>query len=103
MPMFYIYIIYSEKFDKYYTGSSTDPWKRLEKHNSSSFHTFTSKYRPWVLKAVFEAGSSRNEAESVEKFIKKQKSRRLLLKLLESEFTPTGKLAQLVRVPHVRD
>jgi putative endonuclease len=101
--MFYLYILYSDKFDKYYVGSSLNPWKRLVKHNSSKFNTFTSKYRPWVLKAVFEAGKTRGEAEKIEKFIKKQKSRNLIVKLSQPDFIPNGKLAQLVRVPHVRD
>ncbi len=69
--MFYVYIIHSEKFDRFYVGSTQDPLRRLEKHNSSPFNTFTSKYRPWVLKAVFEAGTTRGEAEQIEKFIKK--------------------------------
>ena len=101
--MFYIYIIYSKKFDKYYIGSSENPWNRLTKHNSSPFNTFTSKYRPWTLKAVFEAGDTRGEAVKMEKFIKRQKSRKLLLQLIDSTFQPNGKLAQLVRVPHVRN
>ncbi len=101
--MYYFYIIYSETFDKYYSGSSKDPWKRLIKHNTSDFITFTSKYRPWVLKATFIAGNTRSQAETIEKFVKKQKSRALLLKLIEPEFKPNGKLAQLVRVPHMRD
>ncbi|MGM0634617.1 MAG: GIY-YIG nuclease family protein [Bacteroidota bacterium] len=98
-----MYIIYSVKFDKYYVGSSQDPWKRLDKHNTSPFNTFTLKYRPWELKAVFEAGKSRAEVEKIEKFIKKQKSRTLLVKLIAPDFVPKEKLAQLVRVPHVRD
>ena len=101
--MFYIYIIYAQKFDKFYVGSSQDPWNRLIKHNTSPFNTFTSKYRPWVLKAVFEVGETRGEALRIEKFIKKQKSRTLLLQLIEPTFKPSGKLAQLVRVPHVRN
>lgn len=89
--MFYIYIIYSEKFDKYHIGSSQDPWKRLEKHNNSPFNTFTSKYRPWILKAVFQAGKTRGEAEKIEKFIKNQKTKNLLsciqvIKLIDSDF-----------------
>jgi putative endonuclease len=68
--MFYIYILYSDKFDKYYVGSSSDPWRRTEKHNTSGFNTFTSKFRPWKLQAVFEAGKTRGEAEELEKFIK---------------------------------
>jgi len=38
----------------------------------------------------------------VERFIKKQKSRSLILKLVEGKEL-SGELAQLVRVPHVRD
>ena len=87
----------------YYSGSSIDPWKRLEEHNTSKFNTFTSKYRPWSLKAVFEAGQSRAEAEEIEKFVKRQKSRMLLIKMIDLTFIPSGKLARLVRVPPVRN
>ena len=101
--MYYIYIIYSESFDKFYIGSSQDPWKRLDKHNKSKFNTYTSKYRPWELKAVFEAATTRGNAEKIERYIKKQKSKTLLLKLIDKSFIPNSKLAQLVRVPHVRN
>ncbi len=101
--MYYLYIIYSETFNKFYVGSSHNPWSRLEKHNTTIFNTYTSKYRPWVLKAVFKVGITRSEAEEIEKFIKKQKSKTLLLKMIDSNFVLTGKLAQLVRVPHLRD
>ncbi|GAL68333.1 GIY-YIG nuclease family protein [Jejuia pallidilutea] len=100
--MYYLYIIYSETFDRFYVGSSQAPWKRLQSHNTSKFNTYTSKYRPWVLKAVFEAGITRGDAEKIERFVKKQKSRALLLKLIDEKFVPNGKLAQLVRVPQVR-
>ncbi|WP_430467023.1 GIY-YIG nuclease family protein [Winogradskyella ouciana] len=101
--MYYFYIIYSERFDKFYSGSSQEPWKRLEKHKTTSLNTFTAKYRPWELKAVFEAGNTRGEAEQIERFVKRQKSRNLLEKLITPDFKPKGKLAQLVRVPHVRN
>ncbi len=39
----------------------------------------------------------------IERFIKKQKSRILLEKLIDPNFEPSGFLAQLIRVPHVRD
>ena len=94
--MYFIYIIYSNKYDKFYVGSSSNPWNRVTEHNTSSFNTFTSKYRPWALKAVFEVGNTRGEAEKIEKFIKKQKSRNLLLKLIDPEFKPRVYLAQLV-------
>ena len=101
--MFYIYLIYSKVSDIYYVGSSSNPFKRLERHNTTSSNTFTSKYRPWVLVSIFEAGKTRSESEAIERFIKKQKSRSLLVKLIDPEFMPTGKLSKLVRVPHVRD
>ena len=101
--MYYVYIIYSEGHDKYYVGSSQNPWQRLDEHNTSKFHSYTSNYRPWVLKAVFKAGVTRGEAEIMERFIKKQKSRNLVKQLINPDFKPTGKLKQLVRVPHVRD
>ena len=96
--MFFIYIIYSEKFDKYYVGHSSNPYRRLEEHNNKLFNTFTSKYRPWKLAALFECGSNRGEAIIIERYIKKQKSRRLLENLIKGENIPIS-LAQLVRVP----
>jgi putative endonuclease len=95
--MFYIYFIYSESSDLYYVGHSDNPWRRLEEHNFSEFLTFTSKHRPWILKAVFECGHSRSEALKVEKFIKKQKSRNLIEAMIADK-PLYGILAQLVKV-----
>ena len=39
--MFYIYILYSESFDKYYVGYTSDITRRLEEHNTIKFMTFT--------------------------------------------------------------
>lgn len=90
--MFYVYILYSEKSDLFYVGSTEDPWKRLEEHNSDPKNTFTSKHRPWELKAVFETGKTRGEAQKAEHFIKKQKNRNLIEKLVQPDFKPTGKV-----------
>jgi putative endonuclease len=100
---FYIYLLYSESSDKYYVGYSYNPLKRLSEHNNSEHLTYTSKHRPWQLKAIFLVGSNEAEAIKIERFIKQQKSRKLLEKLIDPEFQPTGFLAQLVRVPYVRD
>ena len=101
--MFYLYILYSDSSDLYYVGSTEHPLKRLAEHNSDPKNTFTSKHRPWVLAALFKVGTIRGEAVTLERFIKKQKSRSLIEKLVNQDFEPSGKLAQLVRVPHVRD
>ncbi|SOD15396.1 putative endonuclease [Pedobacter xixiisoli] len=100
--MFYLYILYSTCSDKYYVGYTRDYVRRLKEHNSSEGLTFTSKHRPWVLKAVFLCGEIESEAVRLDRFIKKQKSRRLLERLIDV-VAPTGVLAQLVRVPYVRD
>jgi putative endonuclease len=94
--MFYIYFIYSDSSDIYYVGHSDNPWRRLEEHNFSEFLTFTSKHRPWILKAVFECGHSRLEALKVEKFIKK-KSRKLIEAMINGK-PLYGILAQLVTI-----
>ena len=101
--MYYIYIIYSNIADKFYVGYSDNPQRRLIDHNTKPFNTYTSKLRPWVLKAAFECGSIEGEAIKVERFIKKQKSRTLIEALIDPNFIPTGHLAQLVRVPDIRD
>ncbi len=100
---YYIYILYSSSADKYYVGS-TDNWEnRVKTHNETDRVTYTSKHRPWSLVAVFSVGDSRSEAMNLEKFIKKQKSRKLIERLIDASFIPEGKLARLVRVPHLRD
>ncbi|HVX25655.1 MAG TPA: GIY-YIG nuclease family protein [Parafilimonas sp.] len=101
--MFYIYILYSSSSDKFYVGYSNDPWRRLIEHNSKPFNTFTSKYRPWDLKSVFACSENEGETMRIEKFIKKQKSKKLIQKLTEESYVPIGELALLVRVPHLRD
>ncbi|WP_430974687.1 GIY-YIG nuclease family protein [Zeaxanthinibacter enoshimensis] len=100
---YYIYILYSEIADKYYVGSSQDPWRRLVQHNHTPLTSFTSKYRPWILRAVFRTNLSRGDSQQLERFIKRQKSRALLTKLIDPDFIPDGKLAKLVRVPQLRD
>ena len=100
--MFYIYILYSESSDKYYVGHTDDPWRRIEEHNSSDHFTYTAKHRPWVLKAVFQCAENRGQAMVIERFIKNQKSRIFIEKLIAGE-AHKGTLAQLVRVPKLRD
>ena len=85
----------------YYVGYSDNPDRRLQEHNSTSFNTFTSKHRPWILKAVFECGKTNTDAIRLERFIKKQKSRKLLEQLCDKSFKPEGFLSQLIRVPNI--
>jgi putative endonuclease len=100
--MYYIYILYSSGSDLFYVGHSDDPWRRLEEHNNSPHCTFTSKHRPWEIAGIFQAGEKRADAVQVERFIKNQKSRSFIEKLVSGQEL-TKKLSQLVRVPHLRD
>ena len=81
--MYYIYILYSEKYDKYYVGLTNDLERRLDEHNSGLKSNFTSKYRPWKLIKAFEVGDSLGLARKIENFIKRQKSRKFIIKLIE--------------------
>jgi putative endonuclease len=102
--MYYIYILCSKGTGKYYVGYTAKPALRLSQHNTQThFSTFTAKYRPWSMAALFECSAIEGEAIKTERFIKKQRSRKLIEQLINADFTPTGALGQLVRVPDVRD
>lgn len=101
--MYYLYILKNIEFDLFYVGYSSDPWNRLQQHNSNTGEKFTGKYSDWELASVFEVSENKSEAIKIEKFIKKQKSRNLIERLITPEFIPNGILAQLVRVPHLRN
>ena len=83
-------------------GYSNDPQRRVLEHNTKPFNTYTSKHRPWNLAAAFECGHDEKKAIEIERFIKKQKSRKLI-EMMICNSPLTGVLAQLVRVPDVRD
>ncbi|HUS00973.1 MAG TPA: GIY-YIG nuclease family protein, partial [Chitinophagaceae bacterium] len=83
--MYYIYILYSETSDLYYVGYTNDYQRRVEQHNESPNNTYTSKHHPWIIKALFECGDNEAKAMRLEKFIKKQKSKVFLEKLINSQ------------------
>jgi putative endonuclease len=87
--MFYIYILYSSKSDKYYVGTTSDINRRLMEHNNPHvFIKYTAKHIPWELKLSFEVSELRSHALIVEKFIKKQKSRQFIEKLISESNNP---------------
>ena len=78
--MFFIYIIYSAKLNRYYTGSCEDVYSRLLRHNSSLV-TATKYGVPWVLR-YSETFETRQEALKREHYIKKMKSRKYIEELI---------------------
>jgi putative endonuclease len=76
--MFTVYIHYSQNFDKYYIGYTSEEVKeRIRKHNSNYKGGFTSKTNDWELKYQ-ETYEMKTEAISREKEIKKKKSRKYI-------------------------
>jgi len=79
------YILYSERIDKYYTGSCVNLNSRLKDHNNGN-STYTSLGTPWILK-YYEFYSNLKEARERERKIKKMKSRKFI-EMLISKFNP---------------
>ncbi|RMG61671.1 MAG: GIY-YIG nuclease family protein [Bacteroidetes bacterium] len=101
-----VYILYSPSADRYYVGHTHDIDARLKDHNESErpyqATKYTFKHRPWELKAVFPIGPSRALAMQVERYIKRQKSRKFIEQLIDAKDDPE-RWARLVRVPAGRD
>ena len=76
MPYF-VYILYSEKCDKYYIGHTDNLQRRIEEHNEGKGGIFTSKCFPWKL-MLNEEFKTRSEAMKRELEIKKKKRRTYL-------------------------
>ena len=81
--IYYLYILRSKSANKYYTGISQNPKRRLEFHNTIE-KGFTSRYRPWEL--VFQKEyNSKEKAMVIEKKIKSWKSRKMIEKVISKE------------------
>jgi putative endonuclease len=67
--MFYVYVLYSKKYDKTYTGYTSNLEQRLLSHNELSSKDWTKRYRPWHV-AYFETFPTKSEAMKREKHFK---------------------------------
>ena len=86
MEQFFVYIIYSDSIDKFYVGQTQNIDNRLEFHNNSQKNNiWTKRGIPWVLKTTISF-KSRTEALIAEKFIKKQKSRKLIQEIIQNGY-----------------
>ena len=86
METCYVYILHSEKADKYYIGQTSDIQTRLLFHNQLAQHSFTARYRPWVLKLSIPT-ENRSIARKVEFYLKKRRSRQCLEQLIQDPET----------------
>ena len=71
---FYVYALYSEKFDKIYVGFSVDVQKRLAAHNDELNTGWTAKYQPWKI-IYTETLETKTDALKREKQLKTNQGR----------------------------
>jgi putative endonuclease len=80
IPMAFLYILFSEKLDKYYVGACTDLDRRLYEHNIGH-SKFTKTGMPWFVKYTEEYDDLAS-AKKRERHIKQQKSRKYIEELI---------------------
>ena len=71
--MYFVYILYSKKFDRYYVGQCEDLTVRLARHNAKRVLS-TKPYVPWEV-VYSETYATRSHATIIEKEHMKKKSR----------------------------
>ena len=78
--MYYVYVLYSFRFDRIYIGHTNNLRLRLERHNSGKVKS-TKAYIPWEL-VHYEKFATRLEAKKREKELKSHKGRDYIRKNL---------------------
>jgi putative endonuclease len=78
--MYSVYILYSEKCDRYYVGYAADIAARLHRHNSGYVYA-TKNCLPYRL-CKTKSFETETEARKEELRIKKQKSRKYIEQLI---------------------
>ena len=82
MP-FAVYIIYSPKLDRYYTGHAEDPGVRLTRDHNGGRNMSTKSGMPWEHRWV-RWFDTRSEAMDMERRIKGRKSRAFIEELMRN-------------------
>jgi len=77
--MYFIYILYSKSYDRFYIGQTDDLDRRLIQHNAGDVKS-TKAFRPWA-RVYNEQFDTRHDAMSREHFLKKQKNKKFYRKL----------------------
>jgi putative endonuclease len=80
---YYVYIIFSQSVDRFYTGYTVDPTARLVEHNLGATPS-TRPGRPWTL-VYAEECENKTAAIIREKEIKRKKSRKYIERLVQSK------------------
>jgi len=67
--IYIVYVLYSDTYDKHYTGFTSRLEDRILSHNSLSGKGYTKKYRPWRLIYQKEF-NNKTDAMAYEKWLK---------------------------------
>ena len=81
--MFYTYIIYSNKADKFYIGATENLEQRLAKHRNKN-KGFTNQADDWQI-VYSKEFQTKTEALAYERLIKNWKSKKKIISLIESK------------------
>jgi putative endonuclease len=81
ITMYYFYILFSEKIDRYYYGSSKNPEIRIKLHNAGATRS-TKSGIPWKL-IYIEQYQTKSEAIKREKEIKRIRKRSYIENLIK--------------------
>jgi putative endonuclease len=80
----YLYILKSEKLDRYYIGSSDNPERRLTTQHNKGFVKSTKTGVPW--KIVFKQKyNTLKLARKIEYKLKNYKSRKIIEKIIQNQ------------------
>ena len=80
LKMAYVYILYSQNIDSFYTGSCLDFDLRLIQHRHHTFKGFTSRSDDWKTFLLLE-NLSYTKARKIERHIKRMKSKKYIYNL----------------------
>ncbi len=77
----FVYILYSQKIDRFYVGESVNPTERVKQHNAGFYSTASTKItHDWVIFLAISC-KSRTQAIKFERFIKRMRTRKFYNRL----------------------
>jgi len=79
---YFVYILKSQSYSKYYVGMSDNPQRRLSEHNQGKV-TATKHYRPYQI-VLIEEFPDRQKAHFREKYFKTGFGRKVFMKKISS-------------------
>jgi putative endonuclease len=82
--MHFLYIIYSKSSDKFYVGETYNIKERILQHNTHQYkYAFSKIAQDWEIKLIKEL-RSKEDAIFLERFIKRMKSKKFILKVIDN-------------------